>query len=81
MSICVRGVGYEKEDLIKNLGITMFGTLGIVPDQLKICDDLNLIVQFGVGFYLESKADGVFAISKDTFNELLGRGTGIRLQP
>ncbi|GKD93472.1 endoplasmin [Tanacetum coccineum] len=51
MSICVRGVGYEKEDLIKNLGITMFGTLAFV-EKMQICGDLNLIVQFGVGFYL-----------------------------
>ncbi|KAJ6399619.1 hypothetical protein OIU77_020221 [Salix suchowensis] len=68
---------------------------------MQTSGDLNLIGQFGVGFYSvylvadyveviskhnedkqyvwESKADGAFAISEDTWNEPLGRGTEIRL--
>ncbi|KAH0863299.1 hypothetical protein HID58_080510 [Brassica napus] len=94
LSIRDRGIGMTKEDLIKNLGtIAQSGTSGI--------GDLNLIGQFGVGFYSaylvadyieviskhsddnqhvwESKADGKFTVSEDTWNEPLGRGTEIRL--
>ncbi|KAJ8760973.1 hypothetical protein K2173_022011 [Erythroxylum novogranatense] len=64
-------------------------------EKMQISGDLNLIGQFGVGFYSvylvadyveviskhnddkqyvwESKANGVFAISEDTWNEPLGR--------
>ena len=76
------------------------GTSAFV-EKMQTSGDLNLIGQFGVGFYSvylvadyveviskhnddkqyvwESKADGAFAISEDTWNEPLGRGTEIRL--
>ncbi|KAI3816333.1 hypothetical protein L1987_16026 [Smallanthus sonchifolius] len=102
LTIRNRGVGMTKEDLIKNLGtIAKSGTSVIASQHPRTGGDLNLIGQFGVGFYSvyliadyaeviskhndekqyvwESKADGAFAISEDTYNEPLGRGTEIRL--
>ncbi|TXG63368.1 hypothetical protein EZV62_010362 [Acer yangbiense] len=101
LSIHDRGIGMTKEDLIKNLGtIAKSGTTAFV-EKVQTSGDLNLIGQFGVGFYFvylvgnyveviskhnddkqyvwELKADGAFAISEDTWNEPLGRGTEIRL--
>jgi len=44
-----------------------------------ICSQLNVAVICTFRYVWESKADGAFAISEDTWNEPLGRGTEIRL--
>ncbi|KAJ4899596.1 Endoplasmin-like protein [Raphanus sativus] len=87
LSIRDRGIGMTKEDLIKNLGtIAKSGTSAFV-EKMQSSGDLKpywtiwIISKHNddIQHVWESKADGKFAVSEDTWNEPLGRGTEIRL--
>ncbi|KAL0650711.1 hypothetical protein Bca4012_093402 [Brassica carinata] len=82
LSIRDRGIGMTKEDLIKNLGtIAQSGTSVGFYSAYLVADYIEVISKHSDDnqHVWESKADGKFTVSEDTWNEPLGRGTEIRL--
>jgi len=67
ITITDQGVGMTKDDLMKNLGIiAKSGTTDFLDAAAKSADSMNLIGQFGVGFYsVYLVAEKVTVVSKN----------------